>query len=67
MQRKRKLDISEPRPVNHDGQAAETVMPATSNPYNGQPYSDRYFEILEGRKGMYLDYTFTLSIEGFTP
>lgn len=57
MERKRKLEINgststEKRRENVEGEAA--AENSSINPYTGRPYSKRYFEILDGRKGVFM-------------
>ena len=52
MERKRKLEIYESSAGAIDDSKTEDGD-NKYNPYNGRPYSKRYFEILAGRKGTY--------------
>lgn len=56
MDRKRKLEIYEvpPQPAGAppaNGPGMSYDAEPTVNPYNGRPYSQRYYQILAGRKG----------------
>ena len=51
MDRKRKLEIFQPVGEANQDNGPPVEGTAEVNPYTGLPYSNRYFEILKGRKG----------------
>lgn len=57
MERKRKLEVYEAPAMPAGVPPADGVGPSGApeepsvNPYNGRPYSQRYYQILAGRKG----------------